>query len=574
MFGYGGYLCTVLLLVILVVVGVSACTSTKPSDINARTGVENLLETKITNHAVAFPLALPFDAIVIGVEKTEISKNQIKHYHIKFPDGIDNKALEWSFRRIIDQNKKVHLVTHVQQYFTSDTSDAVRGTIPFEKDGVIDSAQEEKREGVSEEAQGKTGDIVQGNFEKRSDDPRFFRERSYVNPPATTGAKSPIRGLEVASESASYGEQYISESYYNAYNDDQVRDLSVYIEDGNKVLYELKDEISLMLKARNGVSSATLSDYTHIFVLMTGWNNIQYQALEFYNNTIVNLQKVSDENGTDFNPLVVGITWDSVWGERNANFLKRVFHLSSYFNKANDADEVGFTVVNKMINHIIPKSLEELESECEKNNVECRMPKVVAVGHSFGARALSRAIMSSEYLADSDISNGYGSKSVVDLFVGLQGAFDANRFIEDYNPFIWWTLGFNKAINLSEGWPYADYKAKVPHTRWLLTNSEADKTVNYAWWATGAHLVGGDRGMNVMREHKEIFDIVPWAPNATEEKENRVVQLKTSLRNFETVTVVKSEDGFIAGHGDVESMNMARMLRIALDTLEETKPTP
>ncbi len=161
--------------------------------------------------------------------------------------------------------------------------------------------------------------------------------------------------------------------------------------------------------------------YTHLFVMSMGWSNDQHESIWRYNRIIESVETTArndkDFDG-EFKPLVIGLTWPSVWLSKLGELGRKIGHFSSLMNKANDADEIGYTVGNMLINFTIPSVLSEVDPDREM--------AVIAVGHSFGARVISRAIFSRNHLAEAYRRN----EPVVDLFIGLQSAFSLNRFLD------------------------------------------------------------------------------------------------------------------------------------------------
>ena len=93
--------------------------------------------------------------------------------------------------------------------------------------------------------------------------------------------------------------------------------------------------------------------YTHFLIMSMGWNNDQIDSLYRYNRIVSDLINIAKDTGNinKFNPLVVGLTWPSVWGGQS--FFRRTLHVASYPNKADDSDEIGYTIANKIVNDII-----------------------------------------------------------------------------------------------------------------------------------------------------------------------------------------------------------------------------
>jgi hypothetical protein len=189
---------------------------------------------------------------------------------------------------------------------------------------------------------------------------------------------------------------------------------------------------------------------THVFVFSMGWNTPQQESLRNFNSLFGNLLNQAVRTETGFRPIFVGVTWPSQW----------TYPGVSYFNKADDADEIGYTWANQLINGILLPLK-------EKHGF-----RVVVVGHSFGARLVSRAVFSGPVLS-------YAPREKVDLLISLQGAYSINRYLKER------TQG-------REGAPYTDYPGRVG--RVVLTWSHFDTANPVANWITGANHVGGEPG--------------------------------------------------------------------------------
>ena len=272
---------------------------------------------------------------------------------------------------------------------------------------------------------------------------------------------------------------------YNALIDSKKSDSKAYYEDGWRAIDRLTAAIEAMLvQARPA--------YTHILVLSMGWNTDQVESVRGYNaligNIIAQARLERTPDGQLFNPLVIGITWPSVWGgDSFFNTINLVTHLFSYPNKADDADEIGYTIANYLVNNIVFK----LKAKYKL--------KVVLIGHSFGARILSRAMFSANLLKGRPNEEG----DATDLFVGLQGAFSVRRFDKDHQlPFPIWLF------SEGEGSPYMNYhelKGRV-----VLTWSESDAANPVAQWITGAAHAGGKASYKESRKMGNVFDHLVW----------------------------------------------------------------
>lgn len=214
--------------------------------------------------------------------------------------------------------------------------------------------------------------------------------------------------------------------------------------------------------------------FTHVLFLSMGWNNDQIEALERY-NSIVQTTRNAAGSSERFDPLVIGITWPSVWGGTSVlDIANRALHIGSYGVKSVDADEIGYSYANYMMNSILPR----IEN---KHHIG-----TVAIGHSMGARIVTRAYYSGELLKDAPQRMEKGP-----LVIGLQGAFSANRFRPGYElvPVVRWLFH-------GEGAPYQDHT--YPNGDLVLTWSEHDKANPVARFATGARHVGGKTGADTI----------------------------------------------------------------------------
>jgi len=301
--------------------------------------------------------------------------------------------------------------------------------------------------------------------------------------------------------------------------------------DYEKSFFELDrmfDDLSHRLKTGN---------YTHIVIMSMGWNNDQVESVFRYNEIIKNISKAANDEKA-FKPLVIGFTWPSVWMSISDSWLtQKAGHLLSYPTKANDADEIGYTWANLVINEKLPQAIKNAQSNgLKKGNT----PKVVVLGHSFGARLLSRALFSKRHLKSSN------SESVVDMFFGLQGAFSINRFVPDTG---------------LEGSPYKGYEKLG--TSIILTSSTEDTANPIAAWITGAKHAGGKHGLSVAKDEENVacFDNHKW------KKDTVSVPLHGSklMMIDASEIVINNKDGddpnyTYSGHNDVLDLDMGKLL--------------
>lgn len=155
---------------------------------------------------------------------------------------------------------------------------------------------------------------------------------------------------------------------------------------------------------------------THVFLFSMGWNSDQQEAIRNFNSLFLKILDNAENSGKEFRPLFIGLTWPSKWSDGFSNVF-------SFFNKTNDADEIGMTWGNYLLNKVI----------LNKNNTATH--KTIVVGHSFGAKLTSRAVMSAGMLAE--------DSKPVDLLINLQSAYSLNRFsatkgVEPYKDYVNW----------------------------------------------------------------------------------------------------------------------------------------
>lgn len=218
---------------------------------------------------------------------------------------------------------------------------------------------------------------------------------------------------------------------------------------GWDALRHFKDEIAQRLKDEH---------ITHIIVMSTGWKTLQPESISNYNEWIGNILAAAREDGqSEFRPLFIGFSWASDW--------ERWPEGVDFVNKGHDADEVGLSWANVLIHEVVLPLKHDTHVS------------VVLIGHSFGARLLSRAIHSGVILPKTP-----PVQDPVDLFLGMQGAFSVNRFTA------------NKG---KEGHPYGNFSQAAKKI--ILTSSQHDEAVTRAIH-TGDTFVGSAHAYELTRE--------------------------------------------------------------------------
>ncbi|MGC4038438.1 MAG: hypothetical protein QM764_20915 [Chitinophagaceae bacterium] len=216
---------------------------------------------------------------------------------------------------------------------------------------------------------------------------------------------------------------------YNAY--ETIKDTDYDLPAATPVQYKIV--------AEHARQKLTDGNYTHVIIACSGWNNYQDDSADLYENWTQFTKSAAEGSGTTFNPFLIGFTWASRW----------IIPGISIWDKANDADELGMTHVNRLIWKFLLPALSDLD-----------IP-VITIGHSFGARVLSRAIHSRFLQKNVDLS------TTIDKAIDFQGAYPYTRFCAK--------KGFNGGL----------YTVDIPVKKHFMTYSEFDYAVKHAFWSLG-----------------------------------------------------------------------------------------
>jgi len=191
-------------------------------------------------------------------------------------------------------------------------------------------------------------------------------------------------------------------------------------------------ENKLRSKIINRVNNAK-TPYSHIIVMSTGWRMEQVESIQAYNHLAYSLEYAAPAN---FLPLYITFSWPSKSG------------WTSIRKKRNDADEIGLLLANLLVNHVL------LDSRLSN------IPKIL-IGHSFGARILTRALFSRGLIQSAIITQGD-----INTLIGLQSAFSFKRF----SP---------KNVDNSDGYPYRRWRGIA--TEFVFTMSSHDSAGLTGW---------------------------------------------------------------------------------------------
>ena len=181
--------------------------------------------------------------------------------------------------------------------------------------------------------------------------------------------------------------------------------------------------------------------FTHLVIGCSGWNNYQDHSKSLYADwlSFTKAAAEDDKRGEDYRPLFIGFTWASRW----------ITPGLSFFNKANDADELGMTHISTLLYQYLLPALDNT-----------RVP-VITIGHSFGGRVISRANHSRFMQKGVDMSGW------IDIEIDFQGAYPVTRFFEKG--------GSNGGL----------YTVDVPVKKHYMTCSEYDSAIKKPIWSVG-----------------------------------------------------------------------------------------
>lgn len=204
------------------------------------------------------------------------------------------------------------------------------------------------------------------------------------------------------------------------------------------------------------------NNYSHIVVMTMGWNTTQQEAIKNMNALLGNIRKASQagnaKNTAAFRPLVIAVTWPSSTDSTGIsssikNTLGKVLPLAG---KREDADQTGLTWLGVLLNDTIP--------EANSKHIP-----VVAIGHSFGANAMTTAACAGALIYRNNPDESDRFKQPVNYLIALQGAFSEQRLLA--------AKGDNDGVNFN-GCP------RVKHI--MLTASDSDSAVSTTLWNSDA----------------------------------------------------------------------------------------
>lgn len=157
-----------------------------------------------------------------------------------------------------------------------------------------------------------------------------------------------------------------------------------------------------------------------------------------------------------------------------------------------------------------------------------KKPKVIVIGHSFGARQVATATLAKipfkeeKHIADL-------SKNKIDAVIGLQGAFSVRRFVDG--------LDYNKIF-------YNGFPANVHKV--ILTSSKEDTSpMPYAYYALN------ENGIEYARKNEKYFNISIAEKNGT--INNATIKDNNKIAYIDATA-------FIKDHNDIFNRQVGRLI--------------
>jgi hypothetical protein len=222
---------------------------------------------------------------------------------------------------------------------------------------------------------------------------------------------------------------------------------------------------SLRLSLRDALRAVSGIEprYTHVVVITMGWNTPQDEAVRNFNSIMRNFSVAMNADSRKarkpdvFRPLVIGVTWPSQW---SSAWFDPVLKLFSFSSKAEDADQIGLSWLGVLMHEIVPGAIHDAGTGTS----------VIAIGHSFGSRALSTAVCAGPVIYNTAPAPVRSTdQTVVKHLINYQGAFLSKRMFERVSEY---------GMHYPQGCPNAAHLA--------LTASASDTANTRPFWGAYA----------------------------------------------------------------------------------------
>lgn len=118
--------------------------------------------------------------------------------------------------------------------------------------------------------------------------------------------------------------------------------------------------------------------FTHILVVVMGWNTVQSDAMANANQVTSNLARAAAHENQPFRPLIIIVTWPSQWSLGDWWAVPtQVIRSMGYWSKRYQSGDVGRRFLQPIVKDAVLVAREQAAP----------LTPVVMIGHSFGARS-------------------------------------------------------------------------------------------------------------------------------------------------------------------------------------------
>lgn len=301
---------------------------------------------------------------------------------------------------------------------------------------------------------------------------------------------------------------------YNIYNDNYANDTCYNLYSNTKTQL---DEVKKLLAEK-----ISKGNYTHVLFMCTGWNNHQFESLARYEGWLQAISNAAKANGQAFRPFFIGVTWPAYWFNNYTD--KSMVDLP---NKANDADELGLTHINYFL------------WQCLLPVTNQHKVPLVLIGHSFGARMLTRASHSSFYF-----KNMPDTTHKIDLMIAFQGAYALDRHLLQST-----RHGIFKKRTTGAGL----YREAKPWKYFAATTSRHDGAFQTLNGSKLGYYTGGAKAFTFIEKNPDKSDFAPTVVNP-----NGTIDIANNTQS--NMLILNADNIIVKGHGDVTNENCGRLI--------------
>lgn len=256
---------------------------------------------------------------------------------------------------------------------------------------------------------------------------------------------------------------------------------------------------------------------THIILLATGWNTRQYESYLDFKAWMDNLTEEFKNKHEEFRPIFIGTSWQSEWP-----WWEHIPFISE-FTKGNDADEIGFTWENYLLN--------DLMSPIAKSSGA----QLIVIGHSFG----SRIALGAHYTRNIIVRNEPAAEVPLTI-IGMQAAFPIARFVT------------------TEGKEHQYVAANKNNAAVVITSSKDDEATGKM--CIGTAYVGAGCGLKELKENNAYQDFVTVLTTSDDGSPTKTDAHRVSVYDASPFVNCQLQGTKSGAHSDVYDAKMGHFL--------------